>query len=83
MKANLSNYKKVEKFLKDNDIEFVKVNQYQYRILGELALVDLWPARMTCHVIRTEAVDPNRYFRLDYHFKPAQLKAILEGRKWK
>lgn len=83
MKANYGNYKAVEKWLEDNDIEYVKVNEHQYRIMGDLAMVDLWPARMTVHVIATESVDPNRYFRINYNFKPRQLKDILDGKDWK
>ena len=80
MKANHSNYKAVEKWLYVNEIEYVKVNEHQYRIMGDVALVDLWPARMTVHVVATEAVDPNRYFKIDYNFNPSQLKAILDGK---
>ena len=80
MKANYSNYKNLEKWLDDNDIEYHKLNEHQYRVLGDVAIVDVWPARMTVHVIATEGVDPNRYFRLDYNFNSSQLKAVLEGR---
>ncbi|HMT18527.1 MAG TPA: hypothetical protein PKD15_00665 [Candidatus Saccharibacteria bacterium] len=82
MKANRANYKLLEKYLEKNDIEYHKLGDHQYRILGEVAIVDVWPARMTCHVIQTEAVDPNRYFRLDYHFNEKQLEAVLNGENW-
>lgn len=83
MKANKGNYKLLENYLKANEIEYVKVNEHHYRILGEQALVDVWPARMTCHVVQTEAVDPNRYFRLAYNFNEKQLEAVLNGEDWK
>lgn len=82
MKANHTNYKAVEKWLDDNDIEYIKVNEHQYRIMGDLAMIDLWPARMTVHVIATESIDPNRYFRINYNFNPQQLKDILDGKEW-
>lgn len=80
VKANLSNYRKLEDWLNMNDIEYVKVNEYQYRIMGSVALVDVWAARMTVHVVATEGNDPNQYFRLDYNFNPVQLRAVLEGK---
>lgn len=83
MKSNHKNYRLLEDWLEKNDIEYHKLNDHQYRILGEVAIVDVWPARMTCHVIQTEAVDPNRYFRLAYNFKGKQLKAVLNGESWR
>jgi tRNA G37 N-methylase Trm5 len=83
MKANRSNYKLLEQFLKKKDIEYHKLSEHQYRILGDVAIIDVWPARMTVHVIQTEAVDPNRYFRLDYNFNAKQLNAVLNGEEWK
>lgn len=80
MKARYKNYLAVEKWLEENDIEYVKVNDYQYRIMGEISLIDLWPARMTVHVIATEGSDTNEYFRLDYYFNPKQLKNVLDGK---
>jgi hypothetical protein len=80
VKANLNNYTELEHFLKKNNIEYVKINEYQYRILGDVALVDVWPARMTVHVIATESVDPNRYFRLSYYFNAAELTDVLNGK---
>lgn len=83
MKANYSNYLALEKFLDTSDIEYHKLNKHHYRILGDVAIVDVWPARMTVHVIQTEAVDPNRYFRLDYDFNAKQLEAVLNGEDWR
>lgn len=81
MKANKSNYKALEKWLKKEQIEYYKLNDHQYRILGDVAIVDVWPARMTCHVIQTEEVDPNKYFRLNYYFDSKQLNKVLQGEK--
>lgn len=78
-KANYSNYHALEHYLRANDIEYEKLSAHHYRILGACAIVDVWPARMTCHVIQTESVDPNRYFRLSYHFSADELTNILEG----
>ena len=83
MKANYSNYGSLEKWLEENDIEYHKLNEHQYRVLGDVAIVDVWPARMTVHVIATEGVDPNRYFRLDYHFNWEQLACVLAGKDWR
>lgn len=78
-KANHANYQALEKYLNDNEIEYEKLSPHQYRILGDVAIVDVWPARMTCHVIQTESVDPNRYFRLSYHFNAKELDKVLNG----
>lgn len=83
MKANYSNYLALENWLNSEGIEFYKMNEHHFRILGPVALVDVWPARMTVHVIKTEAVDPNTYFRLDYEFNYKQLKAVLYGEEWR
>lgn len=80
MKANRANYGALEKWLKDNDIEYHILNPHQYRVLGSVAMVDVWPARMTVHIIATEGVDPNRYFRLSYHFDGEELRKVLEGK---
>lgn len=82
-KANKSNYKKLEQILKKNGIDFYKLNYHQYRIFGPVALVDIWPARMSVHILKTEGVDPDRYFRLDYHINEKQVLAILNGEEIK
>ncbi|HVA10622.1 MAG TPA: hypothetical protein VNG32_00450 [Candidatus Dormibacteraeota bacterium] len=79
-KGNFGNYAALEKYLADNDIEYEKLSPHQYRILGDVAIVDVWPSRMTVHVIQTESVDPNRYFRLSYNFKPSELTKVLGGK---
>ena len=83
MKSNQQNYKDLEAYLAREDIEYEKLSPHHYRILGPSAIVDVWPGRMTCHVIQTEAVDPNRYFRLKYHFNEKQLTAVLNGEEWR
>ena len=79
-KANYENYDKLEKYLSKNGIEYTKFSPHHYRILGDIAIVDVWPARMTVHVIETESIDPNRYFRLSYNFNEKQLSKVLNGR---
>ena len=78
------NYPRVIQYLRDNDIEYFEFNDGQHlRIMGPVAMVDLWPSRMTVHVVVTEGVDPNRYFQLDWNFNPEQLEDVLEGRDWR
>lgn len=79
-KANYANYPALEKYLNSNEIEFEKLSEHHYRILGPVAIVDVWPARMTVHVLQTESVDPNKYFRLSYHFKEEELDKVLNGK---
>jgi hypothetical protein len=77
------NYPKVIKYLKDNDIEFIEYSNGQHlRIMGDVSLVDLWPSRMTYHVIDSENVitsEDSGYSRLDIYFNPEQLGKILNG----
>ena len=74
------NYPAVTKWLRENDIEFHELNDgLQLRIMGPVAIVDLWPSRMKVHVVATEGVDPNQYFSLDWNFKPKQLEKLLNG----
>ena len=82
-KPNYANYDLVEKYLAKNDIEYEKLSPHHYRILGPVAIVDVWPGRMTVHVIQTEAVDPNRYFRMSFNFNKYELNAVLNGKDWR
>lgn len=82
-KANYRNYELLDKYLAKNEIEFTKFNGRHYRILGDVAIVDVWPARMAVQVIQTESVGPSGYFRLDYNFNPKQLQAVLDGKDWR
>lgn len=81
-KANKLNYSRLEAWLEENNIEYSLLSPHQYRILGEVALVDVWPARMTVHVLQTESVDPNRYFRMSYEFHGKELERVLNGKTW-
>jgi hypothetical protein len=78
-----SNYGDLEEFLEKNDIEYHKLASFHYRILGPVALVDIWPGQMTCHIIVTEGVDTPEYFKLDRYFNEAQVDAVLNGRDWR
>lgn len=78
-KANYANYGLLEQYLAKNEIEYEKLSPHHYRILGDCAIVDVWPARMTVHIIQTESVDPGRYFRLSYNFNANELENILQG----
>lgn len=72
----------MEQWLDDNGIEYEQLSPHHYRILGEVAIVDVWPSRMTVHVIQTESVDPNRYFRMSPRFDGDELRRVLLGQAW-
>lgn len=55
-------------------------NGAHFRILGPVAVVDLWPGKMTAHIVMTEGTDHNRYFSLSYNFRQEELNNLLEGR---
>jgi hypothetical protein len=75
------NYPLVINYLKANDIEYIEYAGGQHlRIMGDVALVDLWPSRMTYHIIESEeAHRVNEYKRLSLNFDSKELTKILEG----
>lgn len=77
-KGNPQNYGKLEAYLAKNDIEYEKLSEHHYRVLGAGAIVDIWPSRMTIHIIQTEGVDPNKYFKM-WAFNEKKLTKILDG----
>jgi len=81
-KGRFTNYAEVEEWLEQNDIEYYKLSEHHYRVLGPVALVDLWPSRMTVNVIQTEAVYPQKFFRMSLCFNPNELNNVLNGRRW-
>lgn len=82
-KPNYANYRKLADYLNENEIEYEQLSPSHFRVLGPVAIVDVWPGQMTVHVLQTEGVDPNRYFRMDSNFNAKQLDAVLEGRDWR
>lgn len=74
------NYPLVVKFLKDNDIDFVEYNGGQHlKIMGATRYIELWPSRMTYHVIMSEGAASNEYSRLSYFFKEDELDGLLNA----
>jgi hypothetical protein len=75
------NYPLVVKYLNDNDVEYIEyANGQHLRIMGDVALVDLWPSRMTYHIVESEeAHRVNEYKRLSFNFDSKELARILEG----
>lgn len=81
-KPNYANYRLLEKYLEENEIDYAKLSPSHFRVLGDVAIVDVWPGQMTVHVVQTEAIDPNRYFRMSYKFNGKELENVLNGRQW-
>lgn len=74
------NYPRVKKYLDDNDIEYQEYSGGQHmKILGETAYVELWPSRMTYHVIQSERPLDGEYRRLSFYFDKDELEQILNG----
>lgn len=75
------NYPKVIAFLDKHDLEYVEYNDGQHlRILSPTKIVDLWPSRMTYHVIASEDVIGSKegdYSRLNFTFDEHQLAVVL------
>lgn len=76
------NYPKVIKWLNDNDYEFTEYADGQHlKILGPVAYIELWPSRMTYHVIASETASDNRYERLSFYFNEEELERVLNGER--
>lgn len=74
------NYPLVIKYLQDNGIEYQQyANGQHLKILGDVAYIELWPSRMTYHVIASEGRDDNRYRRLSLYFDEEELEDALNG----
>jgi hypothetical protein len=72
------NYPRVIKYLQDNDIEYIEyANGQHLRILGAVSLVDLWPSRMTYHIVESEEAHDIKYHKLDINFDKEQLEKLL------
>jgi hypothetical protein len=77
------NYPLVIRYLEDNEIEYVEyANGQHLRIMGDVSLVDLWPSRMTYHIVQSEETHrANEYNRLNINFNESELAEILEGNR--
>jgi hypothetical protein len=75
------NYPLVIKYLTDNKIAYAEyANGQHLKILGDTTIIDLWPSRMTYHIIRSEEPHrPNEYSRLSFSFDELELDRILKG----
>ena len=68
------------KLLKDCDYEYYELNEHQIRVMGATHIIDIWPARMTCHRISGESISSKEdYFRLSYYFNEAEVKKLLDS----
>ncbi len=79
-KSNFSyNYPRVVKFLDKNGYDYkVFDSEGQHiRILGNTCLVDLWPSKMTYHIIEAEFPIDNKYPKLCFQFDKSELETLL------
>lgn len=55
-------------------------NQYQFRVMGDTAMIDVWPSRMKVHVIASEYPElTNDYRQLSFELSPSELDDLLNG----
>lgn len=73
------NYPVVMKYLKDNDVVYAEYADGQHlRIMGAVSIIDLWPSRMTYHVIKSEKpVRADEYRRLNIYADIKELDKLL------
>lgn len=77
------NYPKVIKWLKDNDVPYHEFADGQHlRIMGPTRLVDVWPSRMTYHIVDDEDAVPSKldgYRRLNFWFDEVEFEKLING----
>lgn len=76
------NYPRVIEYLKRNNIAYEEFAEGQHlKIAGDGAWVELWPSRMTYHILAYTVppeVDKNEgYRRLSFYFKEKELETLL------
>lgn len=72
------NYPRVIKYLKSKDIPYNEYNGGQHlKILGAVTAIELWPSRMTYHVLMSEHPESNKYNRLSFKFNETELDSLL------
>lgn len=74
------NYPRVIKYLEDKHIDYWQSDDHQHlKILGPRTQLELWPSRMTYHVIESEVeiLSTNRYYRLSFYFNDKELEELL------
>lgn len=80
-KPNYANYPKVKQWLQQKGYEFHEFNNGTHlRILGDGRIVDLWPGRMTYHIVEAEDAIPSSqsgWPQLSRDFNPKELAKIL------
>lgn len=73
------NLKKLYALCEDRGYEIAELSPYHYRVLGAVAIVDVWPSRMKCNVIQIEDVEqPINVLELDPQFNKKQVLNLLE-----
>ena len=62
------NHPTIVKWLKDHKVDFWESNDGQHmKILGAVTAIELWPSRMTYHVLMSEHPEPTKYFRGEFN----------------
>lgn len=72
------NYPIIIKWLRKNGIEYSKFNHgYHFKILGATTAIELWPSRMTYHVLMSEHPETTEYLRLSWNVDLKELDKLL------
>jgi hypothetical protein len=76
------NYPRVIKFLKENDVDYHEfANGQHLRVLAPSKIVDVWPSRMTYHIVTSEDVifksKDEGYKRLNFWFDEAEFEKLI------
>jgi hypothetical protein len=77
------NYPRLIKYLEKNGLYYEEFNSgLHLRVYGAIQATDIWPGRMTYHIIRSEEAVPTKYEgynTLDFVFNEEQVDKLLNS----
>ncbi len=74
-----ANVKALLEYCNANSYEVHQFNKYQFRVMGDTAMIDVWPSRMKVHVIASEYPEKvNDYRTLSFNLDTSELDELLK-----
>lgn len=75
----VKNTHELHKLCEEKGYEIAQLSPYHYRVLGAVAIVDIFPSRMKYNVLSIEGVEQPMNFRsMDQQFNKEQVISLLE-----
>lgn len=75
-----TNVPEMKKFLDANGYEYHEFSPYHYRVIGAVAIVDIYPSRMVYNIINIDGVEQRANFQtnMKQSIDIKELKQLLE-----